>query len=123
MSIEAAVVIDRDNVPMKWHLPPNRTSVALPDDYGLWDFIWSRRDEVAGIAHTHPGFGRTSYSYEDVTTFSAIELALGRRLQWWIATEDCLMLAIWAGPGKYEYALHKLADEPLWLPRLRELSR
>lgn len=125
--IEAAVVVDRSGArsrALKWHLPPGRNVAALPDDAGLWEFIWENRDQVGGIAHTHPGSGQPSPSYTDITTFSAIELALGRRLQWWIASADRLSLAIWAGPDNYAYNVFDISStEPEWLAELRNLSR
>lgn len=120
--MEAAVVVDRNGEPIHWHLPDNRSGGALPDSTDLWSVIWENRDRIAGIAHTHPGGGHPSPSHEDVTTFSAVEKALGRRLQWWIATSNRLSIVTFTGPGDYAYAVMGLNDEPSWLGRLRELS-
>ncbi|MFQ6011385.1 MAG: Mov34/MPN/PAD-1 family protein [Nitrososphaerales archaeon] len=121
--LEAAVIINEDHNPIYWHCPNNRSSYAIPDSPDIWRFIWRNRDEIFGIAHTHPGTGYPSPSQEDVTTFSAIEKALGRRLQWWIATEDQLSLVTYAGPTEYAYAVLLLEEKPEWLDDLRNLSQ
>jgi proteasome lid subunit RPN8/RPN11 len=103
MSIEAAVVIGKDGEPLLWHTPNGCGPSRIPDSRDLWLFLWENRDEVLGIAHTHPGSGYPSPSYEDVTTFAAIESGLGRRLVWWILTSDETKEFCWKGPEKYEY--------------------
>ena len=50
------------------------------------DRIWSNRDRIGGVAHTHPWEGTTSPSSTDLTTFAAIEAGLGKRLYWPIVT-------------------------------------
>ena len=119
---EAGVVIDVQGEPLHWHLPHNRTVVALPDDRSLWDVIWESRERVQGFAHSHPGSGWPGPSFEDVTTFAAIEQALGRRLDWWITSSDKLSLVTWVGPEKLTYRPAPLYIEPTWVERLRLLS-
>lgn len=71
-----------------WHEPVGRTAGALPDDTTLWDRIWAHRANLLGFAHTHPGGGAPpAPSHEDLTTFIAIEHALGECLYWWIINE------------------------------------
>jgi len=119
--MEAGVVISLDGEPLYWHLPGNRTNVALPDSRSLWDIVWENREKIAGIAHSHPGAGVPGPSYEDVTTFSAIERALGRRLTWWITSADNAITAVWQGPDKYSY-ICKLCKELEWMKTLRQIS-
>lgn len=84
--LEVAVVLDQNFQPLRWHEPPNRSSVYIPDSRDLWEFIWDNRDLIYGIAHLHPWVGDSVPSHEDVTTFFAIEKALGKKLRWPIVT-------------------------------------
>lgn len=105
--MEAGVVIGLDGQPIYWHLPENRSVAYLPDSQKLWDVIWENRNNILGYAHSHPGGGTPGPSHEDITTFSAIELALGKRLKWWIISQDFSSSVIrlrWIGPNKYDYA-------------------
>jgi hypothetical protein len=117
------VVVDRDEVPLYWHLPPGRSAGSLPDSRELWDFIWANREHIMGFAHSHPGSGIPSPSEEDLTTFSAIDLALGRRLSWWITSSDRVVIVMWSGPDAYDYVLESLDYEPGWVAELRRLSK
>ena len=120
--IEAAVVIGLEGEPLYWHLPPGRSAGSLPDSRELWDIIWENRELIAGGAHTHPGRGVPGPSREDVTTFSAVELALGRRLAWWIVSSDCVAVVRWQGPEAYDYVVEVLERDPGWVTELRRLS-
>lgn len=102
--IEAALVYDQEGKTLAWHLPPCRTAGSIPDTRSLWDLVWEFRDVIGGIAHTHPGSGPTGPSMTDITTFSALERALGKRLHWWIFTADQGACVKWVGPEKYSYA-------------------
>jgi proteasome lid subunit RPN8/RPN11 len=94
---------------------------SLPDSRELWDVIWKHRERLAGVAHSHPGGGVPGPSHEDVTTFSAVELALGRRLDWWITSADAVVVGRWEGPHKYDYRAERVEPEPAWTERLRSL--
>jgi hypothetical protein len=124
--IEAGVVIAKNGEPIHWHLPPGRTSGSIPDTRSLWDIIWDNRDIVSGFAHSHPGSGIPGPSYIDVTTFSAIEAALGRRLFWWITSSTDDVVCRWKGPGKHDYISNTMGivttSEREWLEELRRLS-
>jgi len=124
--IEVAVIVDLDNQPIYWHLPPGRTSVCVPDSRDLWSVIWEHRDSVRGIAHSHPGHGNPLPSREDVTTFAAIEAGLGRSLVWWITSEDQWCVLRRRGDD-YQQARpvrdpRKRDQPPSWLAELRRLS-
>ena len=137
MTIETGVVLDLAGQPLYWHLPPGRSMGGLPDSRNLWDVIWENRDIISGFAHSHPGSGKPGPSHTDVTTFAAIEAALGRRLDWWIvsAEDEALTLLRWAGviPGnKLNYsepfdasqawaAINKTPPE--WIKKLCEASQ
>lgn len=119
---EAGLLVANDGGPLFWHFM-NSTGGSIPDSKILWDKIWNLRDIVQGFAHTHPGTGVPGPSFEDITTFSAVELALGRRLSWWIATDSHLSLVKWIGPHKYTYWVEVVSGEdPSWLKNLRQLS-
>jgi len=133
--MEAAVVVGLDWEPLYWHVPPGRSSVALPDTRDLWDVIWENRRNLLGIAHSHPGSGVPGPSHEDITTFAAIESGLGRDLRWWITSRDRLIelrcahghdLMGWERiHPKHDYSLRRIRGDgraQTWLPKLRELS-
>lgn len=124
--MEAGVLLAGDR-PIYWHSPANRTTVALPDSRPLWDVIWENRGQLSGMAHSHPGRGQPGPSYEDVTTFASIEQALGRRLDWWIISEDSFVLLRWDGPGRLDYRQPAVKGPiwfggPSWIKELRRLS-
>jgi hypothetical protein len=122
MTIEAGVVIDLKGAPLFWHLPEQRTGGSLPDSRQLWDVLWDNRENLLGFAHSHPGSGMPGPSWTDVTTFSAVEKALDKRLEWWIASSDRLIVVRWSGPGDYDYAGFVIQDEPAWVVELRAHS-
>lgn len=123
--MEAGVVI-AGGKPVFWHLPKGRTAGSLPDSRDLWDVLWEHREALDGFAHSHPGSGRPGPSHTDVTTFKAVELALGRKLQWWITSQDSLVLCTRQDsfPVGLSYAVAEVpkGQEPEWLFKLREHS-
>ena len=62
----------------------------VPDSQALWLLLWEQRENVVGVAHTHPGRGVPTPSYEDTSTWEAVEAALGHSLLWWISSADTL---------------------------------
>lgn len=120
--MEAGVVIVGGK-PVYWHLPEGRTFGSIPDSRDLWDFIWEHRHTVDGFAHSHPGDGWPAPSHTDVTTFRAIEQALGRKLKWWITSRTHMVLLTHEGPGPVYGSQSLLGDEePAWIWKLREHS-
>lgn len=124
--MEAAVVLGRDWRPIHFHTPAGRTGGSLPDSHDLWSVIWNNRSHLLGIAHSHPGHGVPGPSHTDVTTFSAVERALGVRLIWPIITLDSARAFVWQGPGPNAYGEW---SEPLtaamqesWVRELLRLS-
>jgi hypothetical protein len=116
--IEAGVVITGAGA-VFWHLPNGRTGGSLPDSRQLWDVLWElRKEELLGFAHSHPGGGIPGPSYTDLTTFAAVELGLGRRLNWWITSSERMILLNWQGPDKLDYQA-SLVEEPDWATQLR----
>ena len=123
--IEAGVVIDKCGWPAFWHLPAGRSAGSLPDSRTLWDVIWDafKADTLLGFAHSHPGSGVPAPSYSDVTTFAAVEAALGKRLDWWITSSDHVVLLRWSGPDKISYRATIVTEAPSWVAELRRLSQ
>lgn len=121
--METGVVINHDGEPIFWHVPQDRTIGSLPDSPTLWEVFWNNRDKIAGFAHSHPGHGIPGPSYEDVTTFAAIEAAIGKRFDWWITSKDNLIVARWKGEHRLTYETSILESNPSWLNKLRELSQ
>ena len=133
--MEAGVLLDWDGKPIYWHLPKGRSVAYLPDSRDLWDVIWENRKNISGFAHSHPGSGLPSPSHTDLTTFSGIELAIGRRLDWWIISSDRVILARhisiimgslykYKEEDKYNYPFNKIGDtwKLPWLYELRNNS-
>lgn len=120
--VEAGVLIDKSGAPLYWHTPAGRTGVSLPDSRDLWEVIWENRHNILGFAHSHPGGGTPVPSHTDITTFAAVEAALGARLDWWITSSDMMVVCRWCGPGKWDYRLLPY-EEQAWAQRLREISR
>lgn len=123
--LETGVVIDKLCKPVHWHLPSGRSGGALPDSPALWDVIWDQFQAGAllGFAHSHPGSGIPGPSYTDVTTFAAIEAALGTRISWWITSATHVVRLEWEGPGKLTYTSTIIAEAPSWVDELRRLSQ
>jgi len=124
--MEIAVVINKNHGVLAWHNPPGSTNGSIPQSYDLWKVMWENRDDLEGVAHSHPGSGATGPSYTDVTTWSGCELGLGKRLLWWITTSDQLFVFWWVGPEKYDYAGKRVEDPDVlrmeWVQTLRDLS-
>jgi proteasome lid subunit RPN8/RPN11 len=121
--IEAGVVVGLDGSALHWHLPADRSTGALPDSPDLWEVLWSRRQDVLGFAHSHPGAGQPGPSWTDLTTFAAIEAGLGRRLIWWITSADRLIALRWRGPGQHDYEVESAEEQGCsWLHDLRRFS-
>ena len=102
MSMEVGVLVDINGDPIHWHRPPGSSGASLPDSRDLWDVIWENRADVLGFAHSHPGGGEPGPSHTDITTFRAVEKALGRRLIWWITSSTHLVVCQWRRRSRKE---------------------
>ena len=121
---ETGAVIDIEGDVVFWHLPLHRSSASLPDSRTLWEVLWDtfQAGTLQGFAHSHPGGGIPGPSYTDVTTFAAVEAALGRRLTWWITSSDHAVSVTWAGPDRLQYLTTIVTEAPSWAAELRRLS-
>ena len=89
--------------------------VALPDSRARWDAIWSNRERLGVIAHTHP-VGPHAFSQEDVTTMQALTAALGKGVTFAVVSVSGMLVRNADGVDE------QVADEPPWTKELRELS-
>lgn len=126
--IETALVFDKEGKTIHWHLPPGRSSGAIPDTRDLWEILWANRHNLGGVAHTHPWDGIATPSQTDITTFKAIELGLGIQLFWPIITFNHVAVYIWRDQFSTYKATHSrwIGSDlipTLEIEKLRELSR
>jgi hypothetical protein len=88
--------------------------LALPDSRERWEAIWSRRDRLVEIAHSHP-LGPEAFSDEDRSTMQALDDALGRKVRFSLVTPT-------------QYLVRGAGDEavteapPPWVGALRRAS-
>lgn len=94
--------------------------VALPDSRARWEAIWSRRDRIVEIAHTHP-LGGAAFSTEDETTMAALDSALGRSLRYSVVTPDRMLRRVpqLGGEGSADALVEA---EPWWAALIRIAS-
>lgn len=89
--------------------------VALPDSRARWEAIWTRRDRLEEIAHSHP-IGPLHFSGEDRTTMAALWAALGRPIRFSVVTPEGMIRSEREGHEEL------VADEPWWTNLLRSAS-
>ena len=88
--------------------------VALPDSKQRWEAIWSRRNELREIAHSHP-VGPLAFSHEDETTMSALIAALGRALRFSVVAPSGMI-------RREDGRDVRVGAEPAWAAELRRAS-
>ncbi|TSC33969.1 hypothetical protein [Corallococcus sp. Z5C101001] len=88
--------------------------VALPDSRARWEAIWSLRDSLVEVAHSHPE-GPLGFSEEDETTMAALRTALGRSLRFSVVAPDGMVARV----GGEDV---RVRDEPPWAAPLRIAS-
>ena len=120
--MEAGVLLGHNNSVIHWHTPNERSGGALPDSRDLWDIIWQNRAIVTGFAHTHPGSGVPGPSHTDITTFAAIEAALGKHLNWFILSSDSQALCLFDEGNIVVVNLNTQTNAMEWIGELRRLS-
>jgi proteasome lid subunit RPN8/RPN11 len=87
---------------------------ALPDSRARWEAIWSHRDELEVIAHSHP-LGPAAFSAEDLSTMAALDAALGKPLCFMVVAPRVTI----ARTGE---VTHTVSPEPWWTGLLRLAS-
>jgi hypothetical protein len=127
--IEAGVLIGQNNSVLHWHTPNERSVGFIPDSRDLWQIIWDNKDSVTGFAHTHPGSGPPGPSSTDISTFIAVEKALGKHLNWFILSKDSQILCLFDNPPHEPPSGIIIVDlntedtiNMTWTDYLRELS-
>lgn len=127
--IEYALLFDREGRPLAWYAGADSSSI--PDSRTLWGVVWDLRDPLGGVAHTHPWSGSAAASHEDLTTFSAIERGLGRRLIWPVVTMTAVRYYVRDGVfldnhdlgAQYVDCPPGFSLQPHWEGTLEELRR
>ena len=128
--IEMAMVFSRRGELIHWHAPRGSSRAHIPDSRELWDILWENREDLGGVAHSHPMSVNSAPSPTDITTFRAIEDGLGQFLVWPVVTPHDAKYWVRAGDGYY-YNRGMLAALPLmnreerngWISMLHELLR
>ena len=95
------------------------SAVALPDSRARWEAIWSRREQIVEIAHSHP-VGPQAFSHEDDTTMAALVTALGRPLTFSVVAPRAMVRCLKKPNEDYEVSL--VEREPWWASLLRLAS-
>ncbi len=88
---------------------------ALPDSRARWEAIWSRRETLVEVAHSHP-VGPSRFSREDETTMAALTGALGRPLIFSVVSPSGMVRRAEDGDDV------DVAEEPWWAALMRAAS-
>ncbi len=92
----------------------SQSALALPDSRARWEAIWSRREVLVEVAHSHP-LGPLSFSAEDESTMQALQEGLGRPLSFSVVAQEG-MVRRQAGTDA------RVESEPWWAKLLRSAS-
>jgi hypothetical protein len=96
--------------------------VALPDSRTRWEAIWTRRDRIVEIAHSHP-IGPQAFSHEDDTTMAALVTALGRPITFSVVAPNAMVrCTIAPATANDHYETSLVECEPWWASLLRLAS-
>ena len=88
---------------------------ALPDSRARWEAIWSHREELDVIAHSHP-IGPSAFSAEDESTMRALDSALGRPVRYMVVAPRVTITRLGEAPTE------SVSPEPWWTGLLRLAS-
>jgi hypothetical protein len=124
MPREVALVFDKDGKTIAFH--GGQSAGSIEDSPDLWTILWENRKRLGGVAHTHPWDGDAWFSQTDVTTFRAIDNALGKNLLWPVVTFTNVTFFQWhrmfGDPLNYRgYKVPPIELEDI--EKLREMSR
>lgn len=101
--------------------------VFLPDSRARWEAIWSRREALVEIAHSHP-VGPQAFSREDETTMAALVSALARPITFSVVAPRGMVRctvtprADATKPDAEDSAVTLVEHEPWWASLLRLAS-
>jgi proteasome lid subunit RPN8/RPN11 len=109
---EHLFLIDRDGVVI--HRERGASAHELRDSRTRWEQIWSHRESIFEIAHSHPE-GPLAFSAEDESTMEALTAALGFSLVFSVVAPTGMLRRI---DGEDVH----VGEEPPWAAELRRLS-
>lgn len=92
---------------------------ALPDSRERWEAIWTHRDELEIIAHSHP-MGPSAFSAEDESTMEALDSALGKVMRYMVVAPRVTIAR--TGSSPVGSAPEQVSPEPWWAALLRLAS-
>ena len=93
----------------------SESPVLLPDSRTRWEAIWSRREAIAEIAHSHP-VGPLAFSRTDETTMAALRSGLGRDYVFTVVAPNGV-IRLFDGVTEIVHG-----PEPAWVGDLRKAS-
>lgn len=102
----------------------SNSAVHLPDSRARWEAIWSLRERIVEIAHSHP-VGPLAFSREDETTMRALVSALGRPLRFSIVAPSGMLRRrelVEETTPREDPTDHLVEEEPWWASLLRLAS-
>jgi hypothetical protein len=110
--LEAAIVLGTSGEVLYHHTPKDRSVGYLPEER-LWDELLKHHaaGSLAGVAHSHPGYGPPMPSSTDLTTFRNVEsvYGLGRPVAWWIMSISDSRVCRVARASEADVAAHAAA--------------
>ena len=116
---EVCMLIGEDDVVL-WS-DASDSPVALPDSRARWEAIWSRREKIVEIAHSHP-VGPEAFSREDETTMVALVTALGRPMTFSVVAPRGMVRCIKQLDEDFVVSSVESEREPWWASLLRLAS-
>lgn len=122
--VEVAMVFNNKGETLYIHQPVGRTGISLPDSQDLWAILWENKDQLGGVAHTHPWYGDPWPSATDLTTWDALERGLGKLLLWPVVTLNTV--AVFQRQSldeQFNLISIKTVPYPIDVENLRKLSR
>lgn len=116
---EVLLLIGEDDVVL-WS-DASDSPAALPDSRARWEAIWSRRERIVEIAHSHP-IGPQAFSREDETTMTALVTALGRSITFSVVAPRGMIRCTKKLDEYFPVSLVESGNEPWWTSLLRLAS-
>jgi hypothetical protein len=110
---EVCFLIGRNNAVI--YADASNSPSALPDSRDRWEAIWTHRDDIEAIVHSHP-VGPSAFSAEDLSTMSAVDSALGKAMRYCVVAPKVTISRVGDAP------VTTLDPEPWWAALLRLAS-
>jgi hypothetical protein len=104
------------------HRDEGSSAAFIPDSRERWEVIWSEREQLVEIAHSHP-LGPFAFSSEDESTMSAIASALGRTIVFSVVTSRAMLRREVRPDVPMSSADDRVVEiEPDWADEMRRAS-